>query len=444
MADKVDKGKKRKRHTDGSSKPSKKVSIEDTQNIKVSFREPEKWTPVIASTPGLALPTNIPLKPYIKPRRNASERSGPTATTELLLHSSAHPKLDYTAREEEVGGADSLLKHYIGVYDPKSGKLDVMVARKMVVRGVVREHQATADDQIPLSMREQRNQLGEAFGTKKARKAIASVTENAIGPVRGMKDAADTRLGSGAAAVIASMADAAADMATKDQLQEEADAAKPRPKANLKATIPAEAYSIETLIGKDIFQHIPILDWITDVKNKKEFRLDSRFVASRIQRLASDKKTVDKIKILRYLYILLLFHMASKPTRGGRSIPKRDEMRKKLGAVPDSLVESIKRKFSDAGFISKFKVDLLITHICALAFWVDNFEVDMFELRQDLKLELKEMSQYFHEIGAKVVALPEGTRKTLGLDKALAAQRKVAKLKIPLEFPKIAFSRKTR
>ena len=74
--------------------------------------------------------------------------SGAIATTEFLLHSGQHPKLDYTAREEEIGGADTLLKHYLGVYDPKSGKLEVMEARKMVVRGVVRAHQAAAEDTI--------------------------------------------------------------------------------------------------------------------------------------------------------------------------------------------------------------------------------------------------------------------------------------------------------
>jgi DNA-directed RNA polymerase I subunit RPA49 len=39
------------------------------------------------------------------------------------------------------------LKHYIGVYDPESGKMEVMEARKVVVRGVVRAHQATTEDE---------------------------------------------------------------------------------------------------------------------------------------------------------------------------------------------------------------------------------------------------------------------------------------------------------
>lgn len=106
-----------------------------------------------ASTPGLTIPNKINLEPYTKARQNAPQRpgrSGPIATTELLLQSSSHPKLDYLAREEDVGGADALLKHYLGVYDPKTGKLEVVEARKMVVRGSVRNHQARAEDTMPM------------------------------------------------------------------------------------------------------------------------------------------------------------------------------------------------------------------------------------------------------------------------------------------------------
>jgi DNA-directed RNA polymerase I subunit RPA49 len=90
------------------------------------------------------------LEPFLKTRRNAPRKSGKNvdiATKELLLHSSEHPRLDYTAREEEAGGSDALLKHYVGIYDPATGKMEVMEARKVVVRGVVRAHKATAEDE---------------------------------------------------------------------------------------------------------------------------------------------------------------------------------------------------------------------------------------------------------------------------------------------------------
>ena len=102
-----------------------------------------------ASTSGLTLPSSISLEPYTLQRGKATSRSGSgnvIATKELLLHSSEHPRIDYTAREEEAGGSDKLLKHYVGVYDPETGKMEVMEARKVVVRGVVRAHEATEED----------------------------------------------------------------------------------------------------------------------------------------------------------------------------------------------------------------------------------------------------------------------------------------------------------
>jgi DNA-directed RNA polymerase I subunit RPA49 len=102
------------------------------------------------SSAGVAVPPSISFQPYTKPRANAPQRpgrSGAVATTEVLLHSSKHPKLDYTAREE-----DTLQKHYVGVYDPETGKLEVTEARKMEVRAVVREHQATEDQVYQVSL----------------------------------------------------------------------------------------------------------------------------------------------------------------------------------------------------------------------------------------------------------------------------------------------------
>jgi DNA-directed RNA polymerase I subunit RPA49 len=101
----------------------------------------------LASTPGLILSSSISLEPFVKPRKNAPKgKSSDIATNELLLHSSKHPKLDYTAREEETSGTDTLLKHYVGVYDPETGMLEVLEARKVVVRGVVRARQVTTED----------------------------------------------------------------------------------------------------------------------------------------------------------------------------------------------------------------------------------------------------------------------------------------------------------
>lgn len=90
-----------------------------------------------ASTPGLSFPPDLTLNAYTKPRTPNTSSTGksPVTTSEHILHTPAHPRIDYTGREEEGGGTDGLLSHYIGVYDPQSGDLQLMRARKLVLRG---------------------------------------------------------------------------------------------------------------------------------------------------------------------------------------------------------------------------------------------------------------------------------------------------------------------
>lgn len=110
--------------------------------------------------------------------------------------------------------------------------------------------------------------------------------------------------------------------------------------------------------------------------------------------------------------------------------------------------------------MNKWAVDNLITHVCALALAVDDFEVDTYLLREDLRLENKEsvtpsildvcfrdcvleklmagrITQYFRELGCKVMPMSDTEIARLKLTKAEGKGRKVARLMLPLEFPKV-------
>lgn len=446
MADRIDKEKKRKRHPqDGSSKPSKRVAIESNDNVKISLHAAGKWAPVIASTPGLSVPSSIVLKAFTKARKSPPQRpgkSGDIATQELLLHSSEHPKLDYTGREEEASGSGSLVKHYVAVYDPAAGKMEVMEARKVVVRGVVRAHQATAADEVTAKdSRGQRDDLGYTFGTKKAKKALQSKMENSVGP-SGLAGAAQaSRLTANNQAVLDSMRELVEDMPTSRDLADEVTRNKPRPKANENEENPMKVYTVENVVGLDTMKLIPVRSWTEALKAKKEIRTSSRFVARRIE---ENGKNAEKLKLLRYMLLLLELYNSSRPGKAGRSLPKRDDLKKILVDMPEAVLEGVKRKFTDAGMMNKQKSDSLIMHLCALACMVDNAEVDIWDLKEDLRMETKQVALYFREIGAKIRALPEERRKKLGLEKAAAAQRKVAKLTTPLDFPKVSRGRQGR
>ncbi|EON65961.1 hypothetical protein W97_05203 [Coniosporium apollinis CBS 100218] len=441
--------KKRKRGSVEDGPPSKKIApaAPSTNEVKVTFvPDNEELCPVVASTPGLSIPTNIPLQPYKKSRiLTPGHKPSKSGTYELLLQSSNHPRLDYTAREEHDGSADSLLKHYVGVFDPTTSELTVTEAHKIVVRSTLRseaeemreerERRAAEVAQKPRASALKQD-LGMTFGTKKAKKAIASITENAISQGAGGGPGGKAPVGSVAAAVVDAMAAATAAMPTRDEMQADIDTTKPRPTPNTNATTPAEVYTLESLVGADTVREIKVKDWLDAVKENQDVKTSSRFVSRRLETVAKIPD-IKKLKALKYILLLIDFHnvLKSAGKDGGKKLPQADDMAKKLGGY-GALVNGAKRNFSDKGMVTSWYLDKLRTHVAALALIVDNFQTDVSGLTGDLRLDSAGMSKYFKEIGCKVVALSEDERVKLGYSKAEAAAHKQAKLRLPLEFPK--------
>ena len=396
--------KKRKHSAADSERPSKKRAQEsDTiaQTVKFSIlKDTGDWTPAIGepnqptlysalflvtaktnndrsskltthvvTTPGLTLPTTVPLNAYTKARSQTTPRAtaaGRSALTEkeLLLHSSAHPRIEYTAREEPAGSADSLLKHYVGIYDPVTGSLQVVPARKLVVRGTLRASTTTKEhndgssedeNEAPQSRFTARTKLGEAFGTKKSQKAIRSYAENAIASPQksSQRDASGALiLDPVAAAVIESMSQNSAAAPTREELQAVIDKAKPRPKANLEATIPGDVYKLEDLVGSEALRGLKILDWQTTVGESKPVLTSSKFVSKRLVKVVTSGDVL-RLKALRYLLLLLdWFACLKSGAKGVRKLPKRDDIRKIVGAdVGDGMLESLRKRFAPDTYV---------------------------------------------------------------------------------------------
>ena len=60
------------------------------------------------------------------------------------MHSNAHRTMDYTVKADGVRGVKPALNHFLGIYDPKTGKLEVVEAKKMTMRASVRAKQSAA------------------------------------------------------------------------------------------------------------------------------------------------------------------------------------------------------------------------------------------------------------------------------------------------------------
>jgi DNA-directed RNA polymerase I subunit RPA49 len=238
--------------------------------------------------------------------------------------------------------------------------------------------------------------------------------------------------------MLSSIAGSAGNAPTKEEQGKAMNNSKPRPKGVEGELDPLKIYTVENVVGLDTMKLIPVKKWVDSMNAKKEVQTSSRFVA---RRMLAHVENPEKLKLLRYMLLLIDIYNASRLGRFGRQLPRREDLKNVLGDMPEAVLEGVKRKFTEGGVMNRQMSDSMIMYLCALAMIVDSAEVDVWDLKEDLKLETREMSVYFTEIGAKVGPLGEAERKRLRLEKAAAAQHRVAKLKAPLKYPQVSQGR---
>lgn len=329
-------------------------------------------------------------------------------------------------------------------------------------------------------MRAQRTALTNTFGTKQSRKAVQSMAENA----QLSSAPAGTVTEAGAALISSLPADAASGTAKATDVQAAVQAAKPLPTPNLTAAHPSDVYPIDTLVpgGHSTLRLLTGVDeWKQQVDAGVAVTTVSRYVSNRVTAVGqSDNST--HLQVLRFIQLLLEFARSLKGAGrdkgsgpNSKRLPPRDELRKILSntsgsktdseedstteLLPDSVVDNIRRRFApNGGFLSKHDLTLLHTTICALTLHIppqpaqdggssslggnspNELATDPSDLRDDLRLDSNSIQQYFRELGCRIDRPRETEFKKWNIKggRAEAHARRVARLKIPLEFPKVS------
>ncbi|KAK1140250.1 DNA-directed RNA polymerase I subunit rpa49 [Aspergillus melleus] len=496
-SDKVEK--KRKRDSDRHERPSKKpaLGLHDLPPLAASVvNDDSELAPVLITTPGVNAPRNISLKPYLKTCTDGSDsstRNKGIFSSELLLQTSDHPKMDFVGREGNED-ADSQVKHYVAVIDPQKQTWQFIEARKVTLRGAVRstkyvaEEEEESEDEEMKTMRAQRTELTNTFGTKQSRKAAQSLAENAqLSSIpAGAASAAES-------AMLSSMpADSAADLASKTAaVQAQIQAAKPLPQANLEASHPSDVYPIENLVpgGMATLRQLPgVKEWQDTVAAGLSVVTTSRYVSRRLDAVVTSGN-VAQMQVLRFIFLLLEFGRSLRSGRdpkssggpGGKRLPPREDLRRILSSstgassstdpsskssstysgetIPDSVIDAIRRKFAPQGSsLSKNDLTLLHTTICALSLHIppqpakdggsssqggnspNELATDPADIRDDLRVETGTILQYFRELGCRIDKPRESefAKWNVKAGKAEASSRKIARLRVPVEFPRVS------
>ncbi|KAF7513281.1 hypothetical protein GJ744_009702 [Endocarpon pusillum] len=415
---------------------------------------------LIASSPGTSLSTDLEFKPYARKTQDVSE---------LLLHSSNHPTIDFTATE---GGtfADNHLKHYVAVFDPIRGQLDITEAKKMTVRRTIRQAGAVEEDAAPVepsSSYSSRSVLTHTFGTKKSKKLVQSRAEN----VFYSQDADPNAANPLSEALLSSMPEPEALPTTSDGRPIDAAAAiqagKPLPKPDLSATDVCQAYPLSNLVFPSPYHStlaaMPIAEWRKLISEAKIVSSSSRFVAERVAYITQaanihpspETPQTITLQLLRYIYLLIEFSRAISRFRHDRPITAISKW--STGKITDQpsfptpLLNALTTKYCPGGK-GPTKSDLILLHTTILALTLhipppsgthgpDVLATDPTHIQQDLHLSPHDARQYFRELGCKVNTATETELSTWGIRKPgekAGVMTKYAKLRLPLVFPRVS------
>jgi DNA-directed RNA polymerase I subunit RPA49 len=382
---------------------------------------------------------------------------------ELLLHSSNHPTIDYTATED-ADPTGKYLKHYAAVYDPVSGQLQVIEAKRMTVRSSVRQQEPTQEGDSPeikpTTNYSSRAALTHAFGTKKSKKAVQSVAENRL-----LSQGAEKPNSPISHALLSSMPDIERPDQLTDSPASAIQTSKPLPVPDLTTNDITEFYPLSSLVfpspASETLRKMPLEEWKVSVENKKAISPPSRFVAVNSTHVIKavnanpDNSDVRQTgQILRYMLVLIeLARNVSKLHSGKRLPPPEKWITWFSGSIPQLALKGIIEKFCPNGMVpSKSNMTLLRTTILALTLRIPppsgNFmsgilATQPYDIQVDLNLQSDEARHLYRELGCRWEAATDTELEQWGhiklkKTKEMGQAPRFAKLKFPVEFPKLS------
>jgi DNA-directed RNA polymerase I subunit RPA49 len=197
------------------------------------------------------------------------------------------------------------------------------------------------------SMTARRHALATEFGSRRSKKAIAEMAENAIAKGHGKDPQLGARDEAVSSAVLRNMESATGSMPTKEDLAAAVDSSKPRPLANLAAEYPSGVYTTDSIVGQDLMGIIPVKDWVDAANSGQDIQVHSQYVARKMLKLAKAKE-LQKLKVLRFILCCINFNAALKQRgKGPKTVPPKEQLMKAMGEdTPAPVVDSIKRRFA--------------------------------------------------------------------------------------------------
>lgn len=182
---------------------------------------------------------------------------------EFVLHGE-NERLEYEGYTDSSSQASN--QYVVGLFNPEKKSIQLYKAPVLVSKVVSKSSKnlrgpkiKSKSDTRPSALR---NALGEAFGTKKAKKAIADLERNRIDSDKLTDSAID---------IVDSVRTASKDLPTRAQLDEITSNDRPTPLANIDATDVEQIYPIESIIPKKELQFIRVSSILKEADKERSW-----------------------------------------------------------------------------------------------------------------------------------------------------------------------------
>lgn len=351
--------------------------------------------------------------------------------------------LEYSGASEHENNND----YIVGLYDPLNKSVDLFKAPYLNTKIVAKSTKKYTGPSIKsegVKFKNQRDALGEAFGTKKAKSAIASAERNKIDADK----LADIELD-----IIDDISKSTETLPSRTAMAQDVVHDQPIPTPNIEATNVEDIYLIFSIIPKKEWQYLRVQPLLEESDDNKRLDLlpfgKSKYISKILPKLIKQNNS-EKIQLA--IYASLLFGVYSN-----RRVKDKDTLMTRLENKPSEiLIDGILQRFTinkasqfgkskDRSFvIDPHHEDKLLCYLLAIILHLDNFLVELQPLAHELGMKSSRLQNLFRALGCIVKGASIGQAEAFGIAKAMASTYKVASLKVPFKLPEMTRSGKRR
>ncbi|WRT66971.1 uncharacterized protein IL334_003936 [Kwoniella shivajii] len=338
-----------------------------------------------------------------------------------------------TNRDHNLNTEGSDCQYLPAIYDPATSTVHIHPSAPLylLTHGVKRLRESinahTASD-LKAQYKAQRNDLGETFGTRKAKTQIKAEERNKVdvSAMEGVKGH-----------LMDSIPELQADSGP-------VEASELIPTPNLTTSDSTEVYPRDSLISPSEWSSIDVSHLLRATEDDERRKLlpwkgKSYWINGKMRVIINLSDKAARKTQMRYLYYLsTLRQLFEFAPRLSKTPPA--ELSSKFPGVPRQLLDGVINRFSEIQGKKRVVTEKMKTKlqawICVLYLILDGFNIEVGKVAGDLKIDVGKITTMYKSLGCTVNLATPAEREKQGLSMADAGAQRKAVLVAPVVFPK--------